>query len=171
MATKTLISKDEYLRTSFEDPEPDYVEGEVVERPVPNYLHGRAQARLSQAFKQWEDNEQLFVASEIRLRVAADRFRVADFALFTSEQTELIPADPPYAVVEIVSPDDLYEEIMNRLADYDQAGVEFVFVADPPVRRLSRYHRGDLFTVAALELPGYQAVIPVDSIFGKNLNA
>ena len=171
MATKTLISSDEYLRTSFEDPEPDYVEGEVVERPVPNYLHSRIQVRLSRAFTQWEDRGQLFAASEIRLRVAPDRFRVADFVLFSSEQTELIPGDPPYAVVEIVSPDDRYEEIMSKLADYEQAGVEFVFVVDPPLRKLSRYSRGDLFNLAALELPGYQAVIPVDSIFGKNLNA
>ncbi|MSV31153.1 MAG: Uma2 family endonuclease [Bryobacterales bacterium] len=171
MATKTLISSDEYLRTSFEDPEPDYVEGEVVERPVPNYLHSRTQVRLSDVFKPWEDRRQLFRSSEIRLRVAADRFRVTDFAVFASEQTELIPVDPPYAVVEIVSPGDRFEDLMTKLADYEQAGVEFVFVADPPVRRLSRYHRGDLFTVAALELPGYQAVIPVDSIFGKNLNA
>ena len=171
MATNTLISSAEYLRTSFEDPEPDYVGGEVVERAVPNYLHSRTQARLSQVFTPWEDRGQLFAASEIRLRVAPDRFRVADFVLLSSEQTELIPVDPPYAVVEIVSPGDRYEEIMSKLADYEQGGVEFVFVADPPVRRLSRYSCGDLFTVAALELPAYQAVIPLDSIFGENLKA
>ncbi|MFN0104068.1 MAG: Uma2 family endonuclease [Bryobacteraceae bacterium] len=166
MATKTPISKEEYLRTSFEGPEPDYVDGELVERPTPNYLHSRTQARLSYAFKPWDDRRQLFAASEIRLRVAPERFRVADFALFASEQDELIPADPPYAVVEIVSPDDRYEELMSKLADFERAGVEFVFVADPPVRRLSRYSRGDLFTVAALELSAYQANIPTDSIFG-----
>ena len=171
MATNTLISSAEYLRTSFEDPEPDYVEGEVVKRAVPNYFHSRTQLCLSDAFKPWQDRRQLFRALEIRLRVAQDRFRVADFAVFASEQTELIPVDPPYAVVEIVSPGDRFEEIMSKLADYEQGGVEFVFVADPPVRRLSRYSRGDLFTVAALELPAYQAVIPSDSIFGENLKA
>jgi len=55
---------------------------------------------------------------------------------------------------------------MSKLADYEQAGVEFIFVADPPVRRLSRFSRGDLFAVAALELPAYEAVIPAGSIFG-----
>ena len=166
MATITPISKEEYLRTSFEDPEPDYVDGELVARSMPNYLHSRIQARLSQALKPWEDLGQLFGAPEIRLRVAPKRFRVADFAVFTSEQDDLIPRDPPYAVVEIVSPDDRYEELMSKLADYEQAGVEFIFVADPPVRRLSRYSRGDLSTIAALDLPAYHAVIPVSSIFG-----
>lgn len=171
MATNALISTDDYLRTSFEDPEPDYVEGEVVERPVPNYFHSQTQICLSDAFKPWQDRRQLFRSSEIRLRVSTDRFRVADFAVFASKQTEPIPVDPPYAVVEIVSPDDRYEDLMSKLADYEQAGVEFVFVADPPVRRLSRYSRGDLFNVTALELPAYHAVIPMDSIFGEHVKA
>ena len=161
-----LISKEEYLRTSFADMEPDYVDGELVERPFPNYFHSCTQVRLADAFKPWRDKQQLFRASEIRLRVAPERFRVADFAVFASAQQEPIPVDPPYAIVEIVSPDDRFEELMSKLADYEQAGVEFMFVADPPVRRLSRYSRGDLSTVAALELPAYHAVIPVSSIFG-----
>ena len=166
MATNTLISKEEYLHTSFANTEPDYVDGELVERSMPNKLHSRIQIRLADAFKPWEDRGKLFRFTEIRLRVAPERFRIADFAIFTSDQEELIPRDPPYAIVEIVSPDDRFEELMSKLADYEQAGVEFIFVADPPVRKLSRYSRGDLFTVAALELPAYDAVIPAGSIFG-----
>ena len=161
-----LISKEEYLRTSFADMEPDYVDGELVERPLPNYLHSRIQVHLADAFKPWQDRRQLFRALGIRLRVAPERFRVADFAIFASAQQEQIPVDPPYAVVEIVSPDDRFEELMRKLADYEQAGIEFIFVADPPLRKLSRYSRGDLFSVAALELPAYDAVIPAGSIFG-----
>ncbi|MDX1984203.1 MAG: Uma2 family endonuclease [Bryobacteraceae bacterium] len=150
MRTKTLISAEEYLRTCFEGPEPDYVGGELVERPVPNFLHSRVQVRLSDAFKPWEDRRRLFRASEIRRRVAPERFRVADFAVFTSEQNEPIPETAPCAVVEIVSPDDRYEEIMSKLADYGQAGVEYIFVADPAGHRFSRYRQGDLFALAAI---------------------
>lgn len=165
MATNTLISKAEYLRTSFESPEPDYVDGELVERPGPNFLHGRTQVRLAQAFMPWEDRGQLFGVSETRVLVAPERFRVVDFAVFGSEEQDLIPRDSPYAVVEIVSPDDRYEEIMNKLADYEQAGVGFVFLADPLVRRLAQYSRGNLITVSALELPAYGVKIPLESIF------
>ncbi len=165
MAMKTLISSEEYLRSSFDGPEPDYVAGELVERPVPNFAHSRIQIRLSDAFKPWEDRGQLFRASEIRLRVTPDRFRVADFAVFLSEPSEGIPEIAPHAVVEIVSPDDRYEELMSKLADYDAAGVEFIFVADPPLRKLSRYRQGDLLTLGALELSA-GVVIPLDLIFG-----
>ncbi len=166
MATNTLLSTGEYLRSSFESPEPDYVDGELVDRPLPNYFHSRTQIRLADLFRPWEDRRQLFRASEIRLCIAPERFRVADFAIFTAEQDELIPRDPPYAIVEIVSPDDRHEDLMSKLADYETAGVEFIFVADPPTKRLSRYRRGDLLVVAALELPAYQAVVPASSIFG-----
>ena len=166
MVTKTLMAQEEYLRTSFEGPEPDYVDGELVERTMPNFLHGRTQIRLSDAFKPWEDRNHLFRISEIRLRVAPHKFRVADFAVFASEQHNLIPEDSPYAVVEIVSPDDRYEDLMSKLADYEEAGVEFIFVADPPARKLSRYHHGDLFAAAALELAAYEVAIPLTQIFG-----
>lgn len=167
MAMKTLISSEEYLRSSFDGSEPDYIAGELMERPVPNFVHSRVQIRLSDAFKPWEDRRQLFRASEIRLRVTPDRFRVADFAVFLSEKNEAIPEVTPYAVVEIVSPDDRYEELMSKLADYDEAGVEFIFVADPPARKLSRYRHGDLFAVAEMELAMPKVLIPIDLIFGR----
>ena len=167
MATNTLLmSAVDYLRTSFEGPEPDFVDGELVERSVPNLAHSRTQIRLSDAFKCLEDSRQLFRAPEIRLRVSPKRFRVADFAVFSTEVHDLIPECPPYAVVEIVSPDDRYEDIMGKLGDYQDAGVEYIFLADPPLRKLSRYQRGDLAGVMALELPAYEAAIPLSSIFG-----
>jgi Uma2 family endonuclease len=100
------------------------------------------------------------------LRVSPDKFRLAGFGLFSSEQNEAIPEIAPYVVVEIVSPDDRYEEMMSKLADYEEAGVEYIFVADPPVQKLSCYRHGDLFAVALLELGGHGVKIPVSSIFG-----
>jgi Uma2 family endonuclease len=167
MAIRALISREEYLQTSFEGPEPDYVDGELVERPVPNFFHSHIQIRLADAFKPWEDQGQLYRASEIRLSVGPDRFRIADFAVFASKPNQAIPQEAPQVVVEIVSPDDRYEEIMSRLADYEAAGVDYIFVADPPLRKLSRYRHGDLFSVAAIELAVPPVVIPLDLLFGE----
>lgn len=49
---------------------------------MPDLAHSRIEIHLSDAYKPWEDRRQLFRASEIRLRVTSDRFRVADFAVF-----------------------------------------------------------------------------------------
>ena len=166
MSTKTLMAREEYLQTSFEGAEPDYVDGELVERTMPNFFHGEIQVNLADAFKPWQVRDLLFRASEVRLRVAPDKFRVADFAVFSARQCTAIPEDAPYAVVEIVSPDDRFEDLMNKLADYEEAGIEFIFVADPPVRKLSRYRNGDLFAMQALELINPQVSIPLNAIFG-----
>ena len=164
MATKTLMSREGYLETGFDNPEPEFVEGELVERPMPNMFHSRVQTRLVDAFKPWEDRRELFRATEIRLLVA-NRFRVADFAVFRSEQHEASPTELPYLVVEIVSPDDRYEDLMIKLADYADAGIEQIFVADPRLRTLSRYDQGSLIAVVALDLPVHKVSIPLNILF------
>lgn len=55
-----MISQEEYLRTSFEGPEPDYVEGRLIQRPAPNTFHARTKVRLFDIFKSAEHGGQLF---------------------------------------------------------------------------------------------------------------
>jgi Uma2 family endonuclease len=159
------MAQAEYLRTSFESPEPDYLEGELLERAVPNLFHSSVQINLSDAFQPWAERCRCFRAVELRLRVAPDRFRVADFAVFSSRPTQAIPEQAPLAVVEVVSPDDRHEDLLEKLDDYEAYGVEFIFVADPPKRKLSRYRHGDLLTVASLQLPEHDITIPLTAIF------
>jgi hypothetical protein len=40
------MSPAEYLSTSFENPDREYVHGEIVERGTPDYSHGRMQVEL-----------------------------------------------------------------------------------------------------------------------------
>jgi hypothetical protein len=46
MTVKALISEEEYLRTPYENPAPDYVLGELVERSVPNNFHSEVQNQI-----------------------------------------------------------------------------------------------------------------------------
>src|ERR1700694_2588792 len=46
MATKALITPQQYLATQFEC-EPELVHGELAARPLPNLIHGRTQQRLA----------------------------------------------------------------------------------------------------------------------------
>lgn len=72
MAAKPLIPMEEFLRTSYGNPEPDCVDGELVERPVPDYFHSRTQVRLADGLRPWEEKRLLDRASEIGLRVGGD---------------------------------------------------------------------------------------------------
>lgn len=49
MATKTLITEEEYLATGFEW-EPEYRDGEIIERPTPNTKHSTTQTLLAVHF-------------------------------------------------------------------------------------------------------------------------
>jgi Uma2 family endonuclease len=46
MGAKTAISVEQYLHTSFPDLDREYRDGELVERTLPDYLHGKTQACL-----------------------------------------------------------------------------------------------------------------------------
>ena len=50
MATSVLVSPEDYLATSFEGPEREYVDGRVVERNAGENPHSEVQARLIEIF-------------------------------------------------------------------------------------------------------------------------
>jgi hypothetical protein len=54
---------------------------------------------------------------------------------------------------------------MDKLADYQNAGVTYIFVANPMAARLSIYRDGSLFACPALEIAEYGIQIPLSEIF------
>jgi Uma2 family endonuclease len=46
-----VISVEQYLHTAFPDLDREYRDGELVERSLPTYLHGRIQLRLGIFFE------------------------------------------------------------------------------------------------------------------------
>ena len=165
MMVKSPLSEEEYLDTSFDNPEPDFVEGALVERAMPNNTHSLVHKNIFRALMPWDDAGTLHSRTEIRLRVVHNQYRVADLAYFTAAPTAEIPVDPPFAVIEIVSPDDRHDDIVAKLDDYERAGVAYIFLADPPWRKLSLYRGGSLLAVNALEMPEFGVKIPLDVIF------
>src|SRR5271169_1419648 len=77
MATGALFSAEQYLATHFGEREPEFVRGELVHRPMPTWLHGRLQHLLSVRL-----HGVGFCGTEVRMRLAADLFRIPDVAVF-----------------------------------------------------------------------------------------
>lgn len=136
-ATQPVVSLEDYLRMSFEGPSPEFVNGEIVERGMTMYPHAKAQSRCVIALHRPEGPTALFAVTEMRLRLAENRIRVADVAAFKDEEpTELIPSTPPFIVVEVVSRDDRHVDILMKLEEYRQWGVPHVWLVDPWTRKL-----------------------------------
>ena len=166
MAAKTLITEAEYLRMTFDGREPDYVGGELVERGMPNYQHGRTQSVFSELMRPWRLERRLFNATELRIQTAPGHYRVADAVVYRDrEPVELIPTETPFIVLEIVSPDDTYAELMTKLAEYETMGVAHVWIADPGLRTLRVFKNGNLLHVDAFDVPEFGLRFTASALF------
>jgi Uma2 family endonuclease len=156
MASRLQISPGEYLSTSFEDLDREYVRGEIVQRAMPDYPHGKTQLELGVRFRSLRDSHRLYACSETRMRLSPDLIRIPHVAVFAdSEPQERIPSHPPLLVVEIISPDDRFSDVLEKLAEYRKWGVPHIWVVDPHRRTLASYDAGVLAQVDRLTLPGY----------------
>ena len=156
MAVKTLIGEEEYLRMSFEDRTPEYIDGELVERSAPNYSHSRTQTKLAKRFETLGERLPLFACTELRVPVAPRKYRIVDLAVYAhQEPVEELPKELPLVVTEIVSPDDRHEDIMQRLAEFHAWGAPHVWLVDPGLHLLYVYHNRGLTTVEAFDLPEF----------------
>jgi Uma2 family endonuclease len=134
MATTTLISVEEYLRTSFPDGDREYVDGRLVERCMGEKKHARAQTLASAYLIQ--NYPHFCNAVELRVQVRRTRFRVPDVCLVAGpEPDEEILTQPPFLVIEVLSPDDRAGELQEKIEDYLAFGVKYVWVVNPYLKK------------------------------------
>jgi Uma2 family endonuclease len=131
MAVDTLISVEEYLRTSFH-PDRHFIDGQVVERNVGQTRHAFAQAEIAAWFIQRRKNLRLQPLTELRVRVAPPRVRVPDVVIAEIPiPEEDVFTSPPYLCIEIMSPDDTKASTQPSLNDYLSFRVPNIWVVDP----------------------------------------
>jgi Uma2 family endonuclease len=139
MAAATQISVTEYLNTTHR-PDRDYVDGDVLERNLGEYEHSRPQGLLAARLFDQEKQRRIVVLIAQRIQVGPSRFRVADVCVLRSQAPyEQVVSTPPLICVEILSKDDSFASIVERLEDYLVMGVQNVWVIDPRLRRGYRY--------------------------------
>ena len=134
MSASAFISVEEYLNTSYR-PDCDYIEGELLERNVGEWDHGRLQGALCVYLSQRERESGLLVGLEPRVQVKSDRFRIPDVCLVRESQVQPILKDPPVLCIEVLSKDDTVRSMQARIDDYLRFGVPTVWVLDPAARR------------------------------------
>jgi Uma2 family endonuclease len=73
MGAKTGLSVDEYLHTTFPDLDREYRDGELVERSLPDYLHGKTQLLLAGFCAALRKRLSIFPCTETRMRIRSRR--------------------------------------------------------------------------------------------------
>lgn len=140
MPVKLLMDVDEYLRTSFDGPDCEYLDGEIVERNMGELPHSRIQGRLLFLLMQMAPQLGLQVFPEIRIQIHPRRYRVADIAVWRAGPIgDRIPTAPPFLVVEILSPEDRMVRMQPKVAEYLSIGVAWIWVIDPEEKTALSY--------------------------------
>ena len=134
MSTRTLISVEEYLRSSYE-PDCDFVDGEIEERNVGEWDHSRLQGKILAFLMARIEPAGMLAAPELRIRVAPNRFRVPDISIFLRNPGERVPSKPPFLCIEILSPEDRMSRVEIRINDFLAMGVPYVWVLDPETKQ------------------------------------
>jgi len=131
MASRTLVSVDEYLHTSY-DPDCDYVDGAIVERNVGELDHSDLQAEIVVYFRSRLRSRSVHAFPELRVQVAPNRFRIPDVCVVAGDKpSEQVLTEPPLVAIEILSKDDRMSDMQERIDDYLKFGVPYVWVINP----------------------------------------
>jgi Uma2 family endonuclease len=164
MGAKIGINVEEYLHTSFPDLDREYRDGELVERSLPDYTHGRTQALILVFFEARRKKFSLYAASETRVKLREGRYLIPDVSVFRPAPPPGIPDKPPFVVIEILSPDDRMTDVRDKLEEYQAWGVPHVWLVDPHSRRLYTCEAG-LTETATLKIPELGVEIAAADIF------
>jgi Uma2 family endonuclease len=145
-ATQALVSLDEYLRTAYE-PDRDFVDGVLVERNVGTQRHALLQMTVGAFFWKLRKSHRISVFPECRLRVDAPtgRHRIPDVMVLEAPYSKgKVVVDVPAIIVEIKSPDDTFDDLVDRCFDYEKLGVLNIIVMDPDKQRAWLFRQGTL---------------------------
>ncbi len=126
------MSVEEYLVTSFEDGDCEYLDGEIVEKNMGEVDHGSVQLLIGL----WLGNRRrefgVWPMTETRTRVTPTRYRVPDVVVVRGgKPTSRVITEPPLLVIEILSPEDRVSRMEPKIDDYLRFGVEYIWVIDP----------------------------------------
>jgi Uma2 family endonuclease len=182
MATVTSpMTTEELLALPDDGMERWLVAGELRERPmtVRNRFHSRTMICIGTELELWRRQQpqprgQVF-GGEVGVRLSRDPdttvgvdvvYVSADVVVQQTQETTLINGVPILAV-EILSPNDTVEEIREKIALYQSAGVPLVWILNPYDRTITVYRPGaEPDPLNALEelsgepyLPGFRVAV------------
>jgi Uma2 family endonuclease len=132
----TVVSLDEYLNTSYE-PDMEYVDGVLVGRNVGTFLHSLLQSIVIVYLGRFEETLPITVLPECRLLMSnTGRHRIPDITVLERPHGRArVVTDVPAAVIEIKSPGDTLDEVLNKCLEYSAFGIPNVIVLDPGYKR------------------------------------
>jgi len=171
MSTNVQMDVEEYLRTSFDGSDCEYLDGAIVERNMGELPHGDVQVNLAVLLRQLRRQLGIRVVTEIRIQIHSRRYRVVDIAVWRDDNIGAnVPTVAPFLVIEILSPEDCMVRMLPKIQEYLSIGVEWVWVIAPDEKSaLSYSQRNPAGAVCELLLTENPVIeIPLSRAFDLN---
>ncbi len=164
MGANTALTVEQYLHTSFPDLDREYRDGEVVERTLPDFLHGETQLLIATFFGALRRTHSLYGCTETRMLLRPGLYLIPDLAVFRTRPDQRVPDTPPLITIEILSPDDRLAAVREKLEEYLAWGVVHVWLVDPYSKRMYTCNRG-LTEVQTLTIPELGVELKASDVF------
>jgi Uma2 family endonuclease len=167
MGLATLISIEEYLGTSY-SPDREYVDGEIVERNLGEKMHATIQTNLVGFFVPRRKMLGVREFVELRVQVSPTRFRIPDVTVVrTPVPDEQIFTSPPFLCIEVLSKDDTMQYMQEKIDDYINFGVPYVWIINPKNRKGYVVTRAGMLeaTSGVLETQDPKISVPIADLF------
>ena len=164
MSAPAGISVEEYLHTSYENPDREYRDGEIIERSMPDKFHAATQMLLGAIFLALRSKFAVFVYSEFRMKVRPGLVRIPHVAIYWNDEPARVAETPPFIAIEILSDDDRMTEVRAKLGEYRDWGVRYVWLVDPHARTMYIFD-GKLQEVSSLAVSEFELEIKPADIF------
>ncbi len=132
MPTQLLVRLEDYLETSFEDGDREYVDGVLEEKNMGEVDHSDVEGRIHYWFFSRQKQLNLYPLVEVRMRVSPTRYRVPDVIVVRgAKPAGRVITEPPLLVVAVLSPEDRAGRVDTKIDEYLRAGTSYVWVIDP----------------------------------------
>lgn len=181
MATATttkLMTAEEFAKMPTDGRQYELVRGHLVEMNRPKLLHGKVMLRIGHVLADYLDEHDIGHVwggdSGLITERDPDTVRGGDvmFCRYTKIPEDQFPEEyaeiPPDLVFEVMSRDDRWPKVLAKVAEYLQAGVLVVCVAEPELMRIQVFtpdrseaqvlHADDVFELPEL-LPGFSCKV------------
>ncbi|MFG0333324.1 MAG: Uma2 family endonuclease [Maioricimonas sp. JB049] len=148
MTTTSRITAEEFGQMTFDSPV-ELVRGEVVEMNRPGGVHGVVCFNVAQLLGRWRGDAEnhLVLTNDAGVITAHHPDTVRGPDVFVIARSRLpegrIPPGyldvAPELIVEVVSSSDRWSDVIAKVADYLQVGVQEAWIVDPEQKRIHVY--------------------------------
>lgn len=148
-----LMTADDLLRLRDDGQRHELVRGRLQTMPPAGFEHGDVTAEIGASLRTYTRPRQLgrVVVGDIgfRLTTDPDTVRAPDVAFVSRERFEAVGPlrgywpGAPDLVVEVISPNDLYTEVDEKVAEWLEHGTRVVFVVNPRRQTVAVYRPGE----------------------------